>query len=72
MLRKSNKSVGWNRLPMGVMVELVLTTPDFGVLCPWIMFISYRTRVASSQRTDSVLNGGESLIKHLMSKKHLR
>jgi len=42
MLRKLNKSVGWNRLPMGVMVELVLTTPDFGVLCPWIMFISYR------------------------------
>jgi len=42
MLRKLNKSMGWNRLPMGVMVELVLTTPDSGVLCPWIMFILYR------------------------------
>jgi hypothetical protein len=33
---------------------------------------SYRTRVTSAQSTDSVLNHGESLIKHLRSKKHLR
>jgi len=33
MLRKSNKSAGWNWLPLGVMVELlVLTAPESGVM----------------------------------------
>jgi len=54
MLRKSNKSAGWNWLPLGVMVELlVLTAPESGVICA----MDYVNMVPALSREISMSHG---------------
>ena len=58
------KSAKLRKMVVEVMAATVVETHD--------TVVSYDTRVTSAQSTDSVLNHGGSLIKHLRSKKHLR